>query len=334
MRMSNCIYKDSSKPIDIRVEDLLSIMTIDEKLAQLSSRWHFPFFVPEVCDAMLPVFLKDGLGTISWLIPAFEPDENVKVMNKVQEYAVENTRLGIPVLFHGEALAGGMFYGASYFPTGIGLASTFEPELIAKMCSVIREQMYNYGVRIVFSPVLDIARDPRWGRIGETYGEDPYLASQMGKAFVSSIQGSDLKNGVAATGKHFLGYAAAEGGRNGGTANIGMRELREIYARPFEAVIMDSNVKAIMNSYGVIDNDPVAGSKGIMNRLLRDTLGFEGLTVSDYGTVESLLTRNRSARDKVDAAIQGITAGIDVELPPPHNGNPNSLVMPLKIIPV
>ncbi|HHW47403.1 MAG TPA: beta-glucosidase [Clostridiaceae bacterium] len=311
------LYKDPSVPVEDRVEDLLSRMTLDEKIAQLVSRWHYEFFNEKEFDKKVSELLRDGLGTISWLLPPLDPEENVKVMNRIQKYAVEETRLGIPVIFHGEALAGGLFYGATYFPTAIGLASTWEPELISEMCSLVREQMYEYGVRIVFSPVLDIARDPRWGRIGETYGEDPYLASQMGMAFVKAMQGSDLTKGIACTGKHFLGYAAGEGGRNRNVASIGKRELYEIYARPFEAVIKNSKVKAIMNSYGVIDNVPVAASREILTGLLRKKLGFDGIVVSDYGAVAQLYAFNRSAKNLEDAAVQAITAGIDIEQPDP-----------------
>jgi len=310
------IYKDASKPAAERVADLISDMTLDEKVSQLCTWWHTPYYMSDF-EGALEKTLKHGLGAINWLIPGFAPEENVKVMNRIQKYALEETRLGIPVLFCGEALAGGLFYGATYFPTAIGLASTWEPELIAEMCRIVQTQMFEYGVRLVYSPVLDIARDPRWGRIGETYGEDPYLASQLGKAFVKAMQGNDLTRGVACTGKHFLGYAAGEGGINKGAVSIGQRELYEIYARPFEAVIRDSEVKAIMNSYCVIDNVPVASSKEILTNLLKKKLGFKGVVFSDSAAIEQLVTRNRSAGNFEEAAIRAITAGIDIAISEP-----------------
>jgi len=311
MSEDSLIYKDPQRSSLERAVDLLKRMDIDEKISQLVSRLHDRYFDPSCFDKVAGDTMKYGLGTISWQLPSLEPEENVKVMNKIQKYAVEKTRLGIPVLFHGEALAGGLFFGATYFPTAIGLASTWDPEIIHDMAGLVSRQMNEYGVRLVFSPVLDVSRDPRWGRIGETYGEDPYLISQIGKAFISGMQGNDLRNATAATGKHFLGYAAGEGGRNKAPLNIGKRELYEIYARPFEAAVCEAGVKVIMNSYGIIDNVPVPGSREILTGLLKEKLGFEGLVVSDYWSVKQLISTNRTAVDEEDAAIQAITAGID-----------------------
>lgn len=309
-------YKDASRPTTERVADLLANMTLEEKVAQLCMWWHTNFFMPDF-DAALEKTLQNGLGGINWLIPGFAPEENTSVLNRIQQFTVEKTRLGIPVLFTGEALAGGLFYGATCFPTAIGLASTWEPELIDAMCRIVREQMVEYGVRLVYSPVVDIARDPRWGRIGETYGEDPYLVSQIGIAYVKAMQGTDLKQAVACTGKHFLAYAAGEGGINKGAVSIGYRELYEIYARPFEAVIRDGGVRAIMNSHSVIDNVPVAGSRAILTDLLKNKLGFYGVVFSDAGVVEQMMTRNQSAATLEEAVVRALKAGIDIEISEP-----------------
>lgn len=316
MKFEQQKYKDSDATTEERVLDLLPRMNLEEKVAQLCTWWHTNFFMSDFNGA-LEKTLKNGLGGINWLIPGFAPEENVKVMNQIQQYAMEKTNLGIPVLFTGEALAGGLFYGATYFPTAIGLASTWEPELIEEMCRIVKLQMIEYGVRLVYSPVLDIARDPRWGRIGETYGEDPYLASQMGKSFVSAMQSEILSKGVACTGKHFLGYSIGEGGINKGIVNIGSRELYEVFARPFEAIIRDSGVRAIMNAYSVIDNVPVASSKAIMTDLLKQKLGFDGVVFSDDGSIQQLMTRNHSASSYEEAAVRAIKAGIDVDISEP-----------------
>jgi beta-glucosidase len=175
--------------------------------------------------------------------------------------------------------------------------------------------MLAVGARHTLAPVLDVARDPRWGRVEETYGEDPVLAGTMGTAYVRAIQTNDLRNGIVATGKHFLGYAMSEGGLNHAPAQLGPRELREVYAEPFSAAIRDGGLASIMNSYSSVDGLPVAGTRAILTDLLRGELGFDGVVVADYDSVRLLVAHHRTAADKAEAAVQALTAGLDIELP-------------------
>ncbi len=236
-------------------------------------------------------------------------------MNRIQRWLAENTRLGIPAIVHEESTAGFTARDATQFPQAIGLAATWEPGLVEAMGDVIREQMLAVGARHTLAPVLDVTRDPRWGRTEETYGECPYLASRLGVAYVRGVQGRDLSNGVVATGKHFLGYGMSEGGLNHAAARIGPRELREVYARPFEAAIREAGLASVMNAYNDIDGQPCGGSREILDDLLRGELGFEGVVVADYYTTLLLIAWHRVAANKGEAAQRALEAGLDVELP-------------------
>jgi beta-glucosidase len=216
---------------------------------------------------------------------------------------------------HEEAVGGLCQRDATVFPQALALASTWNPALIEEIGIAIRRQMLAVGARLALSPVLDVARDPRWGRVEETYGENPVLCGTMGTAYVRGLQGDDLSQGVAATGKHFLGYAMSEGGRNWGPVQMGPRELREVYAEPFAAAIRDAGLASIMNSYSSIDGLPCAGTHAILTGLLRDELGFEGAVVADYGAVSLLMTHHHTAATKGQAGAQAISAGLDMELP-------------------
>ena len=198
----------------------------------------------------------------------------------------ERTRLGIPAIIHEESCAGFTARGATQFPQAIGLASTWEPELIGEMAAVIRSQMRAVGARQTLAPVLDIARDPRWGRTEETFGEDPYLASRMGVAYVRGIQTDSLRDGVVATGKHFMGYGASEGGLNWAPAPLPRRELLERILPPFAAAIREAGLASVMNAYQEIDGIPCGASRWLLDDLLRGELGFDGVVVADYYTVD------------------------------------------------
>src|SRR5262249_14326434 len=216
---------------------------------------------------------------------------------------------------HEESVAGLTARDATQFPQAIGLASTWNPTLIEQVGRVIRSQMLAVGARQTLAPVLDIARDPRWGRTEETYGEDPYLASRLGVAYVRGVQGDDLRRGVAATGKHFIGYGCSEGGLNHAPVHLGRRELRETYARPFEAAVREAGLASMMNAYNEIDGLPCAGAAAILDDLLRGALGFDGVVVADYYAVVLLQTFHHVAADKAAAARMALAAGLDVELP-------------------
>ncbi len=263
------------------------------------------------------VLLADGIGQITRIgaSTGLLPEDSASLLNQIQHVAVDRTRLGIPVLLHEEGVGGFTHRGATTFPQALGLACTWDPALLGEVAEVIRRQMLAVGARLVLSPVLDVARDPRWGRVEETYGESPELCARLGVAYVNGLQTSDLSHGVACAAKHFLGYAASMGGRNQAPVHVGGRELRDVYAAPFAAAIRDAGLDGIMNSYSSVDGLPCAGSREILTDLLRGELGFRGTVVADYFAVSQLLDDHRTATDRAEAAAQALTAGLDVELP-------------------
>jgi beta-glucosidase len=312
------LYRDPIHPIEERGGDLLSRMTLDEKLAQLSGVWVFELLE----DAAFSVekakpLIGNGIGQITRLAGAtnLDPASSAELANSIQAFLVENTRLGIPAMIHEECCAGYMAHGATYFPQIIGLASTWEPELVEEMTTTIRTQMRTVGAHQGLSPVLDIARDPRWGRVEETFGEDPYLVSRMGVSYVRGLQGPDLKHGIVATGKHFVAYSLSEGGMNCAPVHLGTRELHEVFLTPFEAAIKEARLASIMNAYHELDGVPCGGSWELLTGLLRERLGFDGIVVSDYFAIKQLFNFHHVAQDDGEAAGMALEAGIDVELP-------------------
>jgi beta-glucosidase len=301
-----------------RVKELLGEMTLDEKIAQLGGVW-LPALVDDDRfdpDRVLSV-IPHGIGHVTRIgaSTGLRPGESAQLMNDIQRAVIERTRLGIPVVVHEESTGGYCARDATVFPQAIGLASTWDLDLVERVADAIRRQLLAVGARHTLAPVLDVARDPRWGRVEETYGEDPYLCGRIGTAYVRGMQTSDLRNGVIATGKHFLGYGLPEGGMNHAPVHLGPRELRETFAEPFAAAIRDGGLASIMNSYSSIDGVPCAGSAAILDELLRDELGFDGVVVADYFAVALLMTHHRVAADKGQAAALALTAGLDLELP-------------------
>jgi beta-glucosidase len=316
--MADALYRDPAQPIERRVEDLLGRMTLDEKLAQLGCVWSTQLVADDrFSPARAAELLANGSGHITRIGSAtgLRPAENAAFANEIQRFLLEQTRLGIPAIIHEESVAGLTARDATQFPHAIGLASTWNPSLLEAMGGVIRAQMRAVGARQTLAPVLDVARDPRWGRSEETYGEDPYLASRLGVAYVRGVQGDDLRHGVAATGKHFIGYGFSEGGMNHAPVHLGARELREVYARPFEAAIREARLASVMNAYNEVDGLPCAGAAAILDDLLRGALGFDGVVVADYYAVVLLHTFHHVAADKGAAARRALGAGLDVELP-------------------
>jgi beta-glucosidase len=305
------IYKNPDKSIEDRVNDLITKMTLREKAAQLTCT-----IVISGSDAakQMEETLSDGIGTISYLSLSLTGDnqKDINTLKETQRFLVEKTRLGIPALAHSEGIAGAQIPGATTFPQSLGLAATWEPELARKMGEVVKKQIKAYGIKAVHSPLFDLGRDPRWGRIGETYGEDPYLVAQMGSAFVRGVQG---KNEVMATAKHFVAFGNTEGGRNGGEQQIGERKLLDVFCFPFEAAIHEGKIMAIMNSYGIVNEEPVAASEFLLTEVLRNKLGFRGPLVADYGSISHEYNRYRTASNPRDAAIKSLKAGIDVDQP-------------------
>ncbi len=300
------------------IERLLSQMTLDEKLAQLGSCWIYEL---QTCGKLDPdkfqTRLSLGIGQISRVAGAstLEPMAAARAGNQIQKFLVEETRLGIPAILHEESCSGTMVLGGTMYPQMLGLAATFQPELAERMTSTIRQQMLAIGARQALGPVLDVARDPRWGRTEETFGEDPLLVSQFGTAYIHGLQGEDLADGVMATGKHFIGHSLSQGGLNCGPVHVGWHEMYEVLLAPFQAAIQDAGLASIMNAYPEVDGELVAASRRILTELLREKLGFDGLVVSDYEAVVMIHSFHNVAGDRSEAGRLALAAGIDVELP-------------------
>lgn len=306
-------FRNPSLTIEERVDDLIGRMTLEEKLAQMGSVWVYQVLQ----DGTFEALLSQGIGHVTRLAGAssLRPAEAAHLANRIQAYLMEQTRLGIPAIIHEECNSGYMARDATCFPQIIGVASTWNPHLAREMADVVRLQMRAVGAHQGLSPVLDVARDPRWGRIEETFGEDPYLVSRMGVAFVQGLQGDDPTCGVAATAKHFVGYGVPDGGMNWNPARIGPRELREVFMQPFEAAIKEANLRSIMNAYNELDGVPCAASHELLSRVLRQKWGFDGVVVSDYFAIDQLQQTHRISADKQTSARLALDAGIDVELP-------------------
>jgi beta-glucosidase len=311
-------YQDRTRSVEERVSDLMARMTLDEKLAQLSGIWVFELLENSAfSEEKAQPLIGGGIGQISRLAGATRlgPEASAELANCIQTFLVENTRLGIPAIIHEECCSGYMARGATCFPQIIGLASTWEPGLVREMTSVIRTQMRSVGARQGLCPVLDVTRDPRWGRVEETFGEDPHLVSRMGVSYVKGLQGNDLKQGIIATGKHFVAYGLSEGGMNCAPVHLAQRELFETFLKPFVAVIKEAKLASIMNAYHEIDGVPCGSSKELLTEILRDLLGFDGIVVSDYFAVKQLFDFHHVAKDESEAAKTALEAGIDMELP-------------------
>lgn len=310
--------ENSSPKIQLRVKNLLAQMTLAEKLAQLQAYWAFELQTGGILDPnKIGSRLAQGIGQITRNAGAsyLTPVEAAKSANSLQHYLKEHTRLGIPAIIHEECCAGLMSYGAEVFPEMIGLASTFQPQLARRMTEVIARQMRAVGAQQGLAPVLDVARDPRWGRVEETFGEDLTLVSQFGMEYIRGLQGEDLSSGVMATGKHFVAHSFSQGGLNCGPVHLGWHDLWEVYLAPFQAAIRDAGLASMMNAYPELDGEVVAASRDILTTLLREKLGFDGLVVSDYEAVIMIHNYHRAAETKRKAAVKALTAGIDVELP-------------------
>jgi beta-glucosidase len=283
-------------------------MTLVEKAAQLAS----PFGA--VVDVHNPP--ETGWGTAVAALSSLDarPRDAGRAANELQRKHVEETRLGIPILLGEEALLGFKVRDAVVFPDAIAQAATWQPELIEEMAETIGRQMASLGVRQALSPLADTARDPRWGRAEETYGEDPYLVGAMATAFVRGLQDADPDKPVIATLKHFIGYGASEGGRNTEAAQLGERELREVHSVPFEMAIRTGGARGIMPSYNTVDGVPVTGSAELLQDLLRGELGFDGIVMSDLNAIAQLATKHGVAADQRHAVALAIRAGLHQDL--------------------
>lgn len=315
-------YKNAELPVDERVQDLLSRMTLEEKIAQLTCIWEQKKafqdsngkFVSKKADSLL----KNGIGQIARPSEKKGPREMAEYTNTVQRYLLENTRLGIPVIFHEECLHGHAAPEGTSFSQPIGLASTWDTDLIEQLFTMTAKEVRLRGAHQALTPVVDVARDPRWGRVEETYGEDPYLVAQMGLAAVRGFQGrsGDVDGEhLLATLKHFAAHGQPESGTNCAPVNVSERVLREVFLYPFKVCVEEGKVKSIMASYNEIDGVPSHVNKWLLEDILRKEWNFSGTVVSDYYGVKELVSRHKVAADHKEAARLAISAGVDVELP-------------------
>ena len=301
-----------------RANKIVTKINLDEKLAQLGSYWMYDLQTKgEFDQEKINNKLKHGIGQITRIAGAstLDPVSAAKAANRLQKFLLVSTRLAIPAIVHEECCSGAMILGGTMYPQMLGLASTFQPELAEHMTTAIRKQLRAIGAHQGLAPVLDISRDSRWGRVEETFGEDPTLVSHFGVAYIKGLQGENLKDGVMATGKHFIGHSLSQGGLNCGPVHMGMRDVYDIYLAPFQAAIRDAGLASIMNSYPELDGEVVAASRRILTELLRDKLGFDGIVVSDYDAILMIHNFHNAAADLSTAGRLALTAGIDVELP-------------------
>lgn len=315
--MTRASHLDTSRSVAERVDSLLAGMTLREKAHQLVS---VPPWYLVLADGRAPEARAEWVEKAPGHICNFgvdDPATMARIVGELQRTAIVDTRLGIPLLIHAEALNGFLAGGHMVFPTATGLAATWSPELVEQMADTISRQMKRVGVRQALSPNMDIALDPRWGRVHETYGEDPYLSAALSVAYTKGLQGADLRDGVIATAKHFIGYGAPEGGMNLSAYEGGPRRTRDLFAFPFEAAIQLAGLASVMNSYADVDGVPAAASHAVLTDLLRETLGFTGFVSSDYSTIDHMVTRQRVARTPGEAGRLALHAGLDTEFPTP-----------------
>jgi beta-glucosidase-like glycosyl hydrolase len=338
-------WLDPARPVTERVEALLAAMTLEEKVAQLGSRWEGigdhnqvsddpDSDTPDAPDApdapvenvapMEDVFAgagavsfeeatKDGLGHLTRIFGSapLTVAEGVADVVRQQRSIIERSRLAVPAIVHEECLTGFTTYGATVYPAAIAWGATFDPDLIQRMAAAIGRDMRTVGVHQGLSPLLDVVRDYRWGRVEETMGEDPHLVATLGTAYVRGLEST----GIVATLKHFAGYSASRAGRNHGPVSMGPRELRDMILSTFETALAVGGARSVMNSYSDIDGVPVASDPWLLTQVLRDEWGFEGTVVSDYWSVAFLAKMHRTAVDDGEAGAQALAAGMDVELP-------------------
>nr|WP_062120113.1 glycoside hydrolase family 3 N-terminal domain-containing protein [Sphingobium sp. MI1205] len=328
-------YKDASLPIETRVDDLLARMTLEEKVAQITTVWEGKVAIFDDKLQLDPAKLRskfpnglghfarpsDAKGAVSPRVaPGRDARQTIALVNALQRWATTETRLGIPILFHEEGLHGYAAVGATSFPQSIAMASSFDPDMVRDVNKVIAREVRSRGVSLVLSPVVDIARDPRWGRIEETYGEDPYLVGEMGVAAVEGLQGKGRSrllrpDHVFATLKHLTGHGQPESGTNVGPAPISERELRENFFPPFEQVVKRTGIEAVMASYNEIDGVPSHASRWLLHDVLRGEWGFRGAVVSDYSAIDQLKSIHHITDDLEGAAKRALDAGVDADLP-------------------
>ena len=309
------IYKDPSRPVSERIEDLLSRMTLEEKCAQLCGDLPMEIAQSENPEEVLRRKYPYGHGRFTQYSTTglVDPAKIAELTNIIQHYFVEETRLGIPVALQSENLCGYPARGGTLFPSQTNVGCTWEPELAEKMAKIIGQESRAVGINSAMSPVIDVSRDPRWGRTYETYGEDPYLISQMGIHYIRGMQ--DDKKGPACVAKHFLGYAESQGGLNTAVSRINDRELYEVFATPFEAAMREADVSSVMANYGEIDGLNIVANKKIATDLLRKDMQFEGILTSDGAGIYKTYADYHTADTYEEAGYLAKKAGTDTEIP-------------------
>lgn len=307
-------------PVSERVRSLHAQMTLEEKLAQLVGYWvdqGDDLVAPMAGEMVTSTKYEDasahGIGHLTRVYGTrpVDPVERASWLWSEQRRLREQTRLGIPAIVHEECLTGLAAWKAATFPTPLAWGASFDPELVEEMGRLIGGSMRQLGIHQGLAPVLDVIRDPRWGRVDECIAEDPYVVGTIGTAYVRGLQDA----GIHATLKHFVGYSASQSGRNHAPVHAGARELADVLLPPFEMAVRDGGVRSVMNSYAEIDGVPVAASEELLTDLLRERWGFDGVVVSDYFAVAFLHTMHAVAEDLGEAAALALAAGIDVELP-------------------
>lgn len=328
-------YQDASLPADTRAADLLSRMSIEEKMAQMMGVWnekadklvdeHGSFSAEKARQAFGDGHGLGQVGRPSDAGAGLGAADQARLCNAIQRYFVENTRLGIPVIFHEECLHGQAGPEGTSFPQPIGLAATFDPDLVEALYGMTAHEARARGAQQALTPVVDVARDPRWGRVEETFGEDPFLVATLGAAAVRGFQGDgSLTDGrhVIATLKHFAAHGQPEGGMNCAPVNVSERELRDVFLEPFRHAIQAAGAVSVMASYNEIDGVPSHASTWLLRDVLRGEWGFEGFVVSDYYAIWELNHRpdthgHAVAASKAEAAALAVRAGVNIELPEP-----------------
>jgi len=321
-------YRDPSLPLETRVADLLSRMTIEEKAAQLEGAFYtkpqMKPFSPGMEDRGefnpkgAQLIYKHGVGSIARQQERKDPRAATRYANDTQLWLREHTRLGIPAFFHDEVLHGHMAQGGTHFPQPLAMACSWDPELISRVFTTAALEVRSRGGHHVLGPNLDLGREPRWGRTEETYGEDPYLVSRMTVSAIKALQGDGTfkdKAHVMTTMKHFAAHGQPEGGTNTAPPAVSERLLRDAFFRPFETAVKEGHTGSVMPSYNEIDGVPSHANRWLLGTVLRQEWGFQGFTASDYEGVVELWRRHHVAADKADAARIALEAGVDMELP-------------------
>ena len=336
-------YRDATLPVEQRVADLLARMTLEEKAAQMMCVWQQKADTLvdanggfDLAKARRAFAHGNGIGQVGRPSDAgssgHEPEKGrnpramAELTNAIQKFFIEESRLRIPVIFHEECLHGHAAVGATSFPQPIGLAGTFNPALVESLYAMTAEEARVRGTHQALTPVVDVARDARWGRVEETFGEDPYLVSRMGVAAVRGFQGDRSftdKTRVIATLKHFVAHGQPESGQNCAPANVSMRELREVFLRPFHAAIRDAGAISVMPSYNEVDGVPSHANRWLLRDVLRSEWGFDGFAISDYYAIWELGYRPDThghfvAHDRKESCVLAVRAGVNVEAPEPN----------------